>query len=136
AWILVTFTIIVNRIFPIHFVELFTIMFTLLLLVLAMGVDLKQQGLSTSAHIIHEILIAHITFTILAYVFFTLSFFLSFMYLIQDKLLKGKKGIELDVAIDRFKKNRRLLLFDCFNRGTFVIGWFVAWFCLGIYVRF
>src|SRR5690625_2148420 len=33
AWILLTLTLIINRIYPIHFVELFTIIFTLLLLV-------------------------------------------------------------------------------------------------------
>jgi len=116
AWILLTLTLIVNRIFPIHFVELFTIMFTLLLLVLAMGLDLKQQGLSTSAHIIHEILIAHITFTILAYVFFTLSFFLSFMYLIQDKLLKGKKGLSWMWRLTDLKK------LDAYSYSTVLIG--------------
>src|SRR5699024_1496652 len=92
AWVLLTFGLLINRYLKIQFVELCTNIFSFIMLCLAIGLDVKQQGLNDSAHFIHEILVAHITFTILAYVFFTLSFFLSLMYLFQYWLLRKKKG--------------------------------------------
>jgi len=92
AWVLLTFSLLMNRFFHVQFVAFCTNVFSFIMLSLAVGLDVQQQGLNQSAHFIHEILVAHITFTILAYAFFTLSFFLSIMYLFQYWLLRKKKG--------------------------------------------
>ncbi len=92
AWVLLTCTLMISGFSRIPFVELCINIFAFLMLALAAGLDVKQQGLNETAHIIHEILVAHISFTILAYVFFTFSFFLSVMYLLQYWLLRKKKG--------------------------------------------
>src|SRR5699024_11805846 len=52
----------------------------------------KQQGIHHADYIVHEILVAHISFTVVAYVSFTISFLLSIMYLLQYQLLRKKKG--------------------------------------------
>lgn len=92
AWILLSCTLAISSFTRIPFLELCINVFAFLMLALAAGLDVKQQGLNEKAHIIHEILVAHISFTILAYVFFTFSFFLSAIYLLQHWLLRKKKG--------------------------------------------
>src|SRR5699024_2304890 len=49
-------------------------------------------GIHHADYIVHEILVAHISFTVVAYVSFTISFLLSIMYLLQYQLLRKKKG--------------------------------------------
>src|SRR5699024_622849 len=116
AWVLLTFGLLINRYLKIQFVELCTNIFSFIMLCLAIGLDVKQQGLNDSAHFIHEILVAHITFTILAYVFFTLSFFLSLMYLFQYWLLRKKKGFHW---IWRFTDLKQL---DSYSFTAILIG--------------
>src|SRR5699024_6994716 len=61
---------------------------------LAISLRAEEQMMARGLHLDHEILIAHITFSIIAYGFLTLSFLLALMYLIQHKLLKKKKGFK------------------------------------------
>lgn len=93
AWVLVTFSVIVNRLFRVQFILFFTNLvgfFVFLLYVLTRAQTyLQDQGIE----LVHEILIAHITLAIVSYGFFTLSFLFSMMYLIQYKFLKEKKGL-------------------------------------------
>src|SRR5699024_10909386 len=81
------------------------------------------QSIGRSSELMHEILIAHITTSILSYGFFTLSFLLATMYLIQYYLLKKKKGLK---AMWRFSNLDRL---DLLSSYAVVIG--VLWiFCI------
>lgn len=128
AWVLLTLTLVVYRMFEIQFVELCTNLFAFISLLIAIGLDIKQQGMIQSVHFIHEVLIAHITFTVLAYVFFTLSFFLSIMYLIQYQLLKRRKGFQW---IWRFTNLKKL---DTYSFTAVLIG--VPLLALGLILGF
>src|SRR5690625_1727706 len=94
AWVLLTFSLIMNRTFPIHFIVFFTNIFSFVVLWLAISLYTEQNVSENCIQFIHEILIAHIVFTIIAYGFLTLSFILAIMYLIQFRLLKNKQGIK------------------------------------------
>ncbi|WP_407272637.1 inner membrane protein YpjD [Radiobacillus sp. PE A8.2] len=93
AWILVTLSLTINRLFNVDFFVFFTNLlgfFIMLLHFLTYIGDsfVMEQG----TPLIGEILIIHIGLAILSYGFFSLSFILSLMYLLQYHLLKSKRG--------------------------------------------
>src|SRR5699024_5787264 len=92
GWILLTISLIMNRIFPVRFIVFFANLFAFCMFWLAISLHPEYQVLEKGIQLQHEILIAHIAFTILAYGFLTLSFLLAIMYLVQYRLLKKKKG--------------------------------------------
>ncbi len=94
SWILITFSLIVNKLFPVHFIVFFVNLFGFFVLVLYFVADLKQQPIQRSIEFAHEMLIAHISLAFVSYSFFTFSFIFSVMYLIQYRLLKRKKGLK------------------------------------------
>ncbi|MFZ3576391.1 cytochrome c biogenesis protein CcsA [Virgibacillus sp. DJP39] len=93
AWVLVTFSLIINHLFSIHFIVFFTNLFGFFILLMYILTEAQQQGLAQGVQLVNEILITHITLSIVSYGFFTLSFLLSIMYLVQYRLLKNKQGI-------------------------------------------
>ncbi|MDC3412489.1 cytochrome c biogenesis protein [Aquibacillus sp. 3ASR75-11] len=104
AWILVTFSLFINRFFRIDFLVFFTNLlgfFVMLLhVMLAANNELTEQGI----RLVSEILIAHITLALISYGFLTFSFILSLMYLVQYKLLKEKKGYKWLVRLGDLEK--------------------------------
>lgn len=116
AWILLTFTLLINRLYQVHFIVLLTNIFTFFMMMLAITLNVQQQSLDRSTQLIHEVLIAHITFSILSYGFFTFSFLLAIMYLIQYYLLKRKKGLK---TMWRFTNLEQL---DRYSYFSIVIG--------------
>ena len=105
AWILLTFTFMLNRFLQVHFIVLFANVFAYFMMTLSILLNAGQQSIGRSSELMHEILIAHITTSILSYGFFTLSFLLATLYLIQYYLLKKKKGLK---AMWRFSNLDRL----------------------------
>src|SRR5699024_6443516 len=91
GWILLTISLIMNRIFPVRFIVFFANLFAFCMFWLAISLHPEYQVLEKGIQLQHEILIAHIAFTILVYGFLTLSFLLAIMYLVQYRLLKKKK---------------------------------------------
>ncbi|WP_082233688.1 cytochrome c biogenesis protein [Halobacillus massiliensis] len=91
SWILVTFSLIINRLFRVDFFVFFANLLGFLVMLLYIATrapnTLKDQGLS----LVHEMLVVHITLALISYGFFTLSFIFSIMYLLQYRLLKQKK---------------------------------------------
>ncbi|MFG6116427.1 cytochrome c biogenesis protein [Halobacillus sp. MO56] len=91
AWILVTFSLIINRLYRVDFLVFFTnvVGFSVMLLHITTKAqaDLVEQGV----RFIDEMLVAHITLALISYGFFTFSFIFSLMYLLQYRLLKRKK---------------------------------------------
>ena len=83
AWILLTFTFMLNRFLQVHFIVLFANVFAYFMMALSILLNAGQQSIGRSSELMHEILIAHITTSILSYGFFTLSFIIATMYLIQ-----------------------------------------------------
>jgi len=91
AWILVTFSLIINRLFRVDFLVFFTNVVGFLVVLIHLSTraqnDLKDQGVE----LVNEMLVVHISLAIISYGFFTLSFIFSIMYLLQYRLLKKKK---------------------------------------------
>ncbi|AUJ26116.1 cytochrome c biogenesis protein CcsA [Virgibacillus dokdonensis] len=94
SWILVTISLLANKLFPVNFIVFFTNVFSFFILLLFLLTDAQKNWQEHAVQFVHEIVIAHITIAITSYGFFTLSFLLSIMYLIQYKLLKRKKGFK------------------------------------------
>ncbi|MGI8317214.1 cytochrome c biogenesis protein [Halobacillus mangrovi] len=91
AWILVTFSLLINRLFRVDFLVFFTNVVGFLVMLIHLTTraqnDLKNQGVQ----LVNEMLVVHISLAIVSYGFFTLSFIFSIMYLLQYRLLKQKK---------------------------------------------
>lgn len=92
AWILLTFSLLMNRLFKIDFIAFFTNVFSFFLLLLAILLNAERSMHEEGIRLVHEILITHISLAIISYGFFTISFLLAMMYLIQYRFLKNKFG--------------------------------------------
>lgn len=93
AWVLVTFSVIINRLFQVQFILFFTNLVGFFVFLLYVSTRAQTYLQDQGIQLVHEILITHITLAIVSYGFFTLSFLFSIMYLIQYKFLKEKKGL-------------------------------------------
>lgn len=91
TWILVTFSLMINRFFRVDFLVFFTNVVGFLIMLLHIftraRADLQNQGIE----LVNEMLVVHISLAILSYGFFTVSFIFSILYLLQYRLLKEKK---------------------------------------------
>ncbi|PAE31046.1 cytochrome C assembly protein [Paenibacillus sp. 7884-2] len=94
SWVLITLSIIINKLFKIRFIVFFIQVFGFFILLLYFAASTTHNQLNDSIQFVHEILIAHITLAIVSYGFFTVAFLLSIMYLIQYRFLKRKKGLK------------------------------------------
>ncbi|GAB3797146.1 cytochrome c biogenesis protein CcsA [Virgibacillus kimchii] len=94
AWVLLTLAIVFNRLLSIHFIVFFTNVFSFFVFLLYTSTIAREMRQPEGAQFAHEILISHITLSILSYGFFTISFLFSLMYLIQYRLLKEKRAIK------------------------------------------
>ncbi|WP_164668463.1 cytochrome C assembly family protein [Virgibacillus doumboii] len=116
AWVLISFSLIINKLFRIHFILFFTnlVGFFILLLYISTGAQehLHGQGIQ----LVNEILITHITLAIVSYGFFTVAFLFSIMYIVQYRFLKEKKGLDW---IWRFGDLNKL---DLYSFKTITLG--------------
>ncbi|HLR72550.1 MAG TPA: cytochrome c biogenesis protein CcsA [Pseudogracilibacillus sp.] len=94
AWILLLISILLNLFFNVHFVILFTNLFSFFILLLSLSLNAQAVPYTQGSQFVHEILIIHITLALTSYGFFTISFMLAMMYLIQYSFLKKKKGFK------------------------------------------
>ncbi|WP_181349743.1 cytochrome c biogenesis protein [Thalassobacillus sp. CUG 92003] len=91
AWILVTFSLIINRLFRVDFLVFFTNVLGFFVMLIHLSTRAQSQAVGESVRLVDEMLIVHITLAIISYGFFTLAFIFSIMYLLQYRLLKQKK---------------------------------------------
>ncbi|MDL4841694.1 cytochrome C assembly family protein [Aquibacillus rhizosphaerae] len=91
AWILITFSLFINRIFKVDFLIFFTNLFGFFILLFHLASKAGNAN-EEGVRLVGELLIAHITLALISYGFFTLSFVFSVMFLLQYKLLKEKKA--------------------------------------------
>ncbi len=91
AWILITFSLIINRIFRVDFFVFFTNVVGFFIMVLHIFTKIQQSPTVNEIDFASEMLITHITLALLSYGIFTLSFIFSIMYILQYRLLKQKK---------------------------------------------
>jgi HemX protein len=94
AWVLVTFSIIMNRLFKVHFIVFFINLFGFFILVMHASLIVQTHVEQPGIQLVHEILISHISLAIISYGFFTISFLFSIMYMLQYRFLKEKKAIK------------------------------------------
>ncbi|MFC7321053.1 cytochrome c biogenesis protein [Halobacillus campisalis] len=91
AWILVTFSLIINRFFRVDFLVFFTNLLGFLVMLLHISTRAQSVMDDEGVALVHEMLVVHIILALISYGFFTLSFTFSLMYLLQYRLLKQKQ---------------------------------------------
>ncbi|OLO40665.1 cytochrome C assembly protein [Alkalihalophilus pseudofirmus] len=90
AWLLVTFSLIINLRFRGDFLVLFTNVVGFILMSVSVFTPTGDVPEELSQLLISELLIIHVTLILLSYAAFTLSFVFAFMYTIQHQMLKRK----------------------------------------------
>jgi HemX protein len=91
AWVLVTLSLIINRMFRIDFFVFFTNVLGFLIMTLHLFAPVQYKSNMLSQQLISELLFIHISIALLSYGAFSLSFIFSMMYLFQYEMLKKKK---------------------------------------------
>lgn len=91
AWVLITLSLVINRLLRVDFIVFFTNVLAFFILALHTFAPIHDQSEAAAEKMISELLMIHITMAILAYGAFSLSFVFSVLYMIQYHLLKQKK---------------------------------------------
>src|SRR5699024_4569712 len=94
AWILITFSLVINRLFNIHFIVLFTNIFSFFILLLSFTLNANQH-IYEGIKFIHEILIIHIILAFIYYGFFKIYFILVIVYIFHYWFLSINKDIKM-----------------------------------------
>ncbi|MCO0597915.1 MULTISPECIES: cytochrome C assembly family protein [Peribacillus] len=91
AWVLISLSLIINRLLRVDFTVFFTNVLGFMVMAIHTFAPVQIESEVLAQQLVSELLLIHITFAILSYGAFTLSFVFSLLYLIQYDLLKRKK---------------------------------------------
>ncbi|PRO64921.1 cytochrome C assembly family protein [Alkalicoccus urumqiensis] len=91
AWILVSVSLVLNRILKMNALMLFINAIGFILLAISMIAPAEDISPALASVLITEFLIVHVGLLLLSYAAFTISFVFSLLYIAQHKLLKKKK---------------------------------------------
>ncbi|MFD1018935.1 cytochrome c biogenesis protein [Thalassobacillus hwangdonensis] len=91
AWILITFSLIINRLFMVDFLVFFTNLVGFFVMVLHITTKAQSELVKNGVRLVDELLITHISMALISYGFFTFSFIFSLLYLLQYRFLKKKQ---------------------------------------------
>jgi len=91
TWVLVTLSVVLNKILKAEFIIFFTNVIGFIMMALHTFAPSQYVSAAVSSQLVSELLLIHITMAILSYGAFSLSFVFSILYLIQYNLLKQKK---------------------------------------------
>ncbi|MEA1853302.1 cytochrome c biogenesis protein CcsA [Cytobacillus sp. FSL W7-1323] len=91
AWVLITFSLIINRIMKVDFIVFFTNVLGFFIMALHTFAPIEIESDVLANQLMSELLFFHIIGAILSYGAFSLSFVFALLYLIQYDLLKRKK---------------------------------------------
>ncbi|WP_102345373.1 cytochrome c biogenesis protein [Bacillus sp. Marseille-P3661] len=91
AWVLVTFSLVINKFFRVDFLVFFTTVLGFIIMTLHLFAPVESKSAVLAERLISELLFIHITIAILSYGAFTLSAVFSIMYLLQYKMIKKKQ---------------------------------------------
>lgn len=91
TWVLVTFSLIINKIFRIDFLVFFTNILGFIIMTIHLFAPVEYKSAILAERLISELLFIHITIAILSYGAFSLSAIFSIMYLLQYKMIKKKQ---------------------------------------------
>ncbi|MGP4041686.1 cytochrome C assembly family protein [Gracilibacillus sp. D59] len=92
TWIIITFSLVVHRLFRLEFFMFFISVFGFFIMLIH---TLRSTQITDSTQIplvLDELLFAHIVLALVSYGLFTISFILACLYYMQYKFLKMKKG--------------------------------------------
>ena len=104
AWVLITLSLIINRLMRIDFLIFFTNVLGFLVLAICTFAPVHHQSSAVAEQLVSELLMIHITMAILAYGAFSLSFVFSLLYILQYNLLKQKKWGKMLLRIEDLAK--------------------------------
>lgn len=91
AWVLVTLSLVINRLLRVDFIVFFTNILGFGIMAIHTFAPVQFDSTIMGQQLVSELLLIHITMAILSYGAFSLSFVFSLLYLIQYDLLKRKK---------------------------------------------
>ena len=91
TWVLITLSLIINRLLRIDFTVFFTNVLGFIVMAIHTFAPVQVESKVLAEQLVSELSIIHITLAILSYGAFTFSFVFSLLYLIQYDLLKRKK---------------------------------------------
>ena len=91
AWVLISLSLIINPLLRVDFTVFFTNVLGFMVMAIHTFAPVQIESQVLAQRLVSELLLIHITFAILSYGAFTLSFVFSLLYLIQYDLLKRKK---------------------------------------------
>lgn len=91
AWILITLSLVINRLLRVDFIVFFTNVLGFIVMAVHTFAPVQIESAVLAQKLVSELLLIHITMAILSYGAFSLSFVFSLLYLIQYDLLKQKK---------------------------------------------
>lgn len=91
AWLLVSLSLIINRLLRVDFTVFFTNLLGFMVMAIHTFAPIQIESEVLAQQLVSELLVIHITFALLSYGAFSLSFVFSLLYLIQYDLLKRKK---------------------------------------------
>lgn len=91
AWVLITLSLVINRLLRVDFTVFFTNVLGFMVMVIHTFAPVQIHSDVLAQQLVSELLFIHITMGILSYGAFSLSFVFSLLYLIQYDLLKRKK---------------------------------------------
>ncbi|OMP67534.1 cytochrome C assembly family protein [Domibacillus epiphyticus] len=94
AWVLLTASLILNKLLRMDFTVLFTNVIGFLIMTVHTFAPIQVESQAAAEKLVSELLLIHITMAILSYGAFSLSFIFSALYLLQYRLLKMKKWNE------------------------------------------
>jgi HemX protein len=94
VWVLITLSLVVNRLLRVDFIVFFTNVIGFMFLVIHTFAPEQFESTVKAQQLMSELLLIHITVAILSYGAFSLSFAFSLLYLLQYNLLKRKKWIK------------------------------------------
>jgi HemX protein len=100
AWVIVTLSLIVNKLFRVDVFVFFANVFGFIIMAVYLFAPTGQASDVLSRHLMSGLLIIHVTIAFLAYGAFTLSFIFSAMYFIEHHMLKAKKWSKRMVRFD------------------------------------
>ncbi|MDG5786891.1 cytochrome c biogenesis protein CcsA [Evansella sp. AB-P1] len=91
SWILVTFSLIISRLYRVEFLILLVNFVGFAIMTISLTNSTGDVPSSLADLIILELLVIHVVFLLLSYGMFTLSFAFSFLYFFQHHMLKQKR---------------------------------------------
>ncbi len=91
AWVLVTLSLIINRLLRVDFTVFFTNVLGFMVMAIHTFAPVQIESDVLAQQLVSELLLIHITIALLSYGAFSLAFVFSLLYLIQYDLLKQKK---------------------------------------------